>query len=234
MPPTGRGKLIDALHNYICAHILPNTVCISVGVIICPIWIEKIQSLNLSFLFENIFLKSTSLHPYSVWHLITSPLNQGEPPLKVRLNYRLAFPLQTVLLIGWLSSFSGKSSRNPLCSISFSSLTVCIIVYIAEAWWRHQVETFFALLAICAGIHRSPVNFPHKGQWREALMFSLICAWINGWVNNRGADDLRRHRAYYDIIVMDTYFVFYRLQQQILWWILHAINYISCKNSYFQ
>ena len=33
-----------------------------------------------------------------------------------------------------------------------------------------------ALLALCAGIHRSPVNFPHKGQWRGALMFILICA----------------------------------------------------------
>ena len=31
------------------------------------------------------------------------------------------------------------------------------------------------------GIHRSPVNSPHKGQWHGALMFSLICFWINGW-----------------------------------------------------
>ena len=45
------------------------------------------------------------------------------------------------------------------------------------------------------GIHRSPVNSPHKGQWREALMFSLICAWINRWVNNGEAGDLRRYRA---------------------------------------
>ena len=52
------------------------------------------------------------------------------------------------------------------------------------------------------GIHRSKVNSPHKGQWREALMFSLIRAWINGWVNNREACDLRRHRIHYDIIVM--------------------------------
>ena len=37
------------------------------------------------------------------------------------------------------------------------------------------------------GIHQSPVNSPHKGQWRGALVFSLICAWINGWVNNREA-----------------------------------------------
>ena len=51
-------------------------------------------------------------------------------------------------------------------------------------WWRHQMETFSAL--------RSPVNSPHKGQWRGAFMFSLICAWINRWVNNREAGDLRR------------------------------------------
>ena len=53
------------------------------------------------------------------------------------------------------------------------------------------------------GIHRSPVNSPHKGQWRGALMFSLIYIWINGWVNNREAGDLRRNRAHYDVIVME-------------------------------
>ena len=31
------------------------------------------------------------------------------------------------------------------------------------------------------GIHRSPVNSPHKGQWRGPFMFSLICTWINVW-----------------------------------------------------
>ena len=51
-------------------------------------------------------------------------------------------------------------------------------------------------------IHRSPVNSPHKGQWRGALMFTLICVWINGWVNNREAGDLRRYRGHYDVIVM--------------------------------
>ena len=70
------------------------------------------------------------------------------------------------------------------------------------AWWRHQMETFSALLAICAGNSPVPVNSPHKGQWRGALMFTLICARINGWVNNREAGDLRRYRAHYDVIVM--------------------------------
>ena len=66
------------------------------------------------------------------------------------------------------------------------------------------METFSALLAICAGNSPVPVNSPHKGQWRRALMLSLICVWINGWVNNREAGDLRRHRAHYDVIVMMT------------------------------
>ena len=43
---------------------------------------------------------------------------------------------------------------------------------------------------------------PHKGQWRGALMFSLICVWINDWVNNREAGDFRRYCAHYDVIVM--------------------------------
>ena len=64
------------------------------------------------------------------------------------------------------------------------------------------METFFALLAVCAGNSPVTVNSPHKGQWRWALMSSLICAWINGWVNNREAGDLKRHRAHDDVTVM--------------------------------
>ena len=61
---------------------------------------------------------------------------------------------------------------------------------------------FSALLALCAGNSPVPVKSPHRGQWRGALMFSLICARINDWVNNREAADLRRYRGHYDVIVM--------------------------------
>ena len=60
------------------------------------------------------------------------------------------------------------------------------------------------------GIHRSPVNSPHKGQWRGALMFSLICAWIHGRANNGEAGDLRRHRAHYDVTLMCAEFYLQR------------------------
>ena len=64
--------------------------------------------------------------------------------------------------------------------------------------WKHFPRNW----PFVRGIHRSPVNSPHKGQWRGALMFTLICARIDGWVNTREAGDLRRYRPHYDVIVM--------------------------------
>ena len=77
--------------------------------------------------------------------------------------------------------------------------------------WKH----FPRYWLFVRGIHRSPVNSPHKGQWRGALMFSLICARINGWVNKREAGDLRRDHAHYDVIVM------YGQNLYVSWWHAH-------------
>ena len=72
-----------------------------------------------------------------------------------------------------------------------------------HSWWRHQMEKHFPRYwPFVRGIHRSPVNSPHKGQWLGALKLSLICAWTNGWINNLCAGDLRRHRAHYDVTAM--------------------------------
>ena len=61
--------------------------------------------------------------------------------------------------------------------------------------WKH----FLRYWPFVQGIHQSPVNSPHKGQWRGALMFPLICTRINSWVNNGEAGDLRRNRAHYHL-----------------------------------
>ena len=78
------------------------------------------------------------------------------------------------------------------------------------AWYWHDDVTkwkhFPRYWPFVRGIHRSPVNSPHKGQWRGALMFSLICVWINGWVNNGEAGYLRRYRTHYDVTVMQCYY----------------------------
>ena len=61
---------------------------------------------------------------------------------------------------------------------------------------------FSALLTICEG--NSPVigEFSPQRPWRGALMFCVICTWINRWVNNREAGVLRRRRTHYDVIIM--------------------------------
>ena len=64
--------------------------------------------------------------------------------------------------------------------------------------WKH----FPRYWPFVRGSHRSPVNSPHKGQWRGALMFSLISSWLKSWVNIREAGNLRRRRAHYDVTVM--------------------------------
>ena len=64
--------------------------------------------------------------------------------------------------------------------------------------WKH----FPRYWPFAREIYRSPVNRPHKCQWRGALMFSLTCVWINSWVISHEAGDLRRYRAHYDVIIM--------------------------------
>ena len=68
-----------------------------------------------------------------------------------------------------------------------------------HSWWCYQhFPRYWPFVASNA------VNSMHKGQWRRALMFSLICAWINGWVNKGEAGVLRCHHAHHDVTVMFT------------------------------
>ena len=83
---------------------------------------------------------------------------------------------------------TNKSRQNTADEVRAMSYDVII--------WKH----FPRYWPFVRGIHRSPVNSRHKGQWRGTLMFSVICAWTNRWV----AGDLRRHRSHYDVIVMKT------------------------------
>ena len=71
------------------------------------------------------------------------------------------------------------------------------------SWWRHQMETFSALLALCAGNSPVPVNSPGtKVSDAELRCFFDLRRWINDWVNNCEAGDLRRHHGHYDANVM--------------------------------
>ena len=75
------------------------------------------------------------------------------------------------------------------------------------------------------GIHRPKVNSPHKGQWRGALIFSLIYVWINGWVNNNEAGDLRRYRTHYDVmVIITTTKVKKKSRKHLVGYFVHVLN----------
>ena len=106
----------------------------------------------------------------------------------------------------WLMMYFSVIGNTVL--ISFRVVWYCLIYpyhdFISLAWhddvikWKH----FSCYWPFVRGTRRSLVNSAHKGQWRGALMFPLICAWLSSWVNNGEAGDLRRHRAHYDVIAM--------------------------------
>ena len=113
-----------------------------------------------------------------------------------RVSSKLFSTWMFKLYIGWMAD-----ARTRVQKMSFSCIMILdqLTRRLSHSWWRHQMETFSATRA---GNSPVPVNSPHKGQWRGALMFSLIYAWINDWVNNREAGDLGRQRGHCDVIVM--------------------------------
>ena len=113
-------------------------------------------------------------------------------------------------------------------------VALCIHSHGTRKWrwiiikWKH----FPRYWPFVRGIHPSPVNSPHKGQWRGALMLSLISARISGWVNNGDAGDLRRHRAHYDVTVMILlHYIFTHMELDLGW----NTGYFDCLlNSLFR
>ena len=72
------------------------------------------------------------------------------------------------------------------------------IIHYEVTRWKH-FPRYWPFVRV---FYRLPIDSPHKGQWRGALMISLIWPWTNGWSNYRDAGDLRRHRAHFDATVM--------------------------------
>ena len=66
--------------------------------------------------------------------------------------------------------------------------------------WKHFLHSW----RFAREIHRSPVDSPPSQRTvTGALILSLICAWTNGWENNRDVGDFGRHHAHYNVTVMN-------------------------------
>ena len=87
--------------------------------------------------------------------------------------------------------------------LSVSGYTWDCRTILFSAWWRHQMETFSALLAFCAG--NSPVTgeFPAQRPVTRSFDVYFDLRLNKRWVNNREAGDLRRHCGLYDVTLME-------------------------------
>ena len=118
-------------------------------------------------------LKNFLSHLANNLHSVVSKMNQC---IRVRLSYDFWLHYISVFRVAHHSRYCRK----------FILVHYRAAFYLSVSWWRHQMETFQRYWPFVRGIHRSPVNYPHKGHWRRA----------------RETGDLRRHRAHYDVIVM--------------------------------
>ena len=103
------------------------------------------------------------------------------------------------------------------CCLYFVLFLFSVVLPCTVRKGSKEIHKTIANVGFLAGPHDDVIKWKHfprywsfvrgirKGQWRGALMFSLICVWINGWVSNREAGDLRRYRTHYDATVMITH-----------------------------
>ena len=178
-------KSNNALDKYTTMHHFVAEICMPLGLWTCPcnLELDRTRCWAIGIFSSYLHSRLVIMNPMFYKHSLRSAL----------VMYRLILPISfkiTLLVQG--QCYDWPSTSEPI-------LRSRLLRTFQVTWWRHQMETFSALLATCAG---NPVNSPHKGQWRGALMFSLICAWINGRVNNREAGDLRRHGYHYTVIIM--------------------------------
>ena len=98
-----------------------------------------------------------------------------------------------------------------ISSVTFLADVFKLICHDDIIKWKH----FPRYWHFVRGNHRSPVNSPHKGQWRGHLMFALICAWTEGCVNISDAGDLRRNRTHYDVTVMSLLVILVSIEARV-------------------
>ena len=119
----------------------------------------------------------------------------------IYLEINLSLPIISRLYQDHSSNYPSamKDNRQIWCNIIImKSLNGSIFHFTGPFFVKFTGHKWIHLL----WMHSLVMNSPHKGQWRGALMFSLICTWTNGWVNNRDAGDLRCHRTHYNVTVM--------------------------------
>ena len=127
---------------------------------------EKVLWGHIVFVWFNdrLRLSQNGLHfanDFSKWILLKENLL-----FRIKIHWNLFLRVQLTISRHWSRQWRKTGHFLTSCVVDVGSLNDDVIK------WKH----FPRYWPFVRGIHRWPVNSPHKGQWRGAVMFSLICA----------------------------------------------------------
>ena len=122
--------------------------------------------------------------------------------IKISLNVVLKGPINNIPALGQIMAWRHSDSK-PSSEPRVVSLLMHKCITQLQYMMTSSNGNIFRITGYLCGEFTGSRQIPRtKGQRRGALMFSLICVWINGWENNLEAGDLRRYHAHYDVTVM--------------------------------
>ena len=116
----------------------------------------------------------------------------------------LPWRLKSLASTLFVQPFVQEDSQENIKALKYWSLVQRIHRWPMNPMMTSSNGNIFRVTGHLCGEFTSPGKFPTQSQWRGALMFSLICVYLNGWVNNHEAGDLRRYCAHYDVILMQS------------------------------
>ena len=169
-------------------------------------------------LFDSLFNSLCGPHQRNTKVRITGPLKLTIFDNQRQFKFMASDYPWTFLSWGWNNrNILSFENAWPACYAYYQHYSQCLSLYSRVGRKRQRFYTYHTwqqsyrlyTYFFCRGsdgcvsknIYRN-WWIPHTKAWRGALMFSLICAWIDGWVNNGEAGDMRRHHAHYDVTVM--------------------------------
>ena len=130
----------------------------------------------------------------------------------------------------YFDSICHKIPKDAVYPIRYA-LSIVVLCFgdliVLGAWWRHQMKKNHRCWSSARGIQWWPLDNPHKGQQRGALIFSLICTWTNVWANSGGdTGELSRHRTHYDDVTVMGCDHFHIHLGCLLWlWVARLFRY---------
>ena len=162
---------------------------------------------------NNAPVRTWTVRHYSTYIVIFLKRHNGLINGNRRNNLHTSTPCLThlvyVLVMTSVLLILRNPSRFTWCCYPRNSSATTILSHLlpqkSYSSWRHQMETFSALLVLCAGNTPVTGGFPSQRPVTRNFDVFFICGWTNGWVNNDKAGDLKRHRDHYDVTVMFLY-----------------------------